>query len=216
MIPITKNIAVLGGSGQTLEPTYTKRAKGLVKHGRARWVNENTIALTCPPFNNKEDTHMDNMDNKVSDQFQEAQTPQKGNREASQTPDYAYIMAKIDEINVSTAYITEAMELLKNFQINESVNGGYGDQARAEAIGKIVEVRETTNQQMLGLLRRMLDSLLPPAPPPPPKTPEEINLEQLRFNQFTQMMTKLIDNADLDDPTALQSLIESAAEVFRV
>jgi hypothetical protein len=210
MIPITKNIAVLDGSGQTLEPTYTKRAKGLVKHGRARWVNEDTIALTCPPFDNKEDTHMD----EIKYESQEAQTTEDSRGEMSQTPDYAYIMAKIDEISANTAYITEAMELFKGFVINESVNGGYGDKARAEAICQIVLAREETNRQMLGLLRRMLDSLLPPAPPPPPKTPEEIKLEQLRFDQFSQMMAKLIDNADLDDPAILHILIDNASEMF--
>ncbi len=47
--PITKNITVTDQAGQHLEPTYLKRANGLVKHGRARWVDVNTICLTCPP-----------------------------------------------------------------------------------------------------------------------------------------------------------------------
>jgi hypothetical protein len=49
MIPITKNIAVTDQSGIDYEPTYLRRAKGLVKSGRARWVDEEHICLTCPP-----------------------------------------------------------------------------------------------------------------------------------------------------------------------
>lgn len=46
---MNKCITVVDSTGKTYEPTYPKRAKGLVKHGRARFVNENTLCLTCPP-----------------------------------------------------------------------------------------------------------------------------------------------------------------------
>ena len=37
-----------------------KRAKGLVKNGRARFINENTICLACPPKEYLEDNKMEN------------------------------------------------------------------------------------------------------------------------------------------------------------
>ena len=37
-----------------------KRAKGLVKNGRARFINENTICLACPPKEYLEDNEMEN------------------------------------------------------------------------------------------------------------------------------------------------------------
>jgi len=43
MIPITKNICVTDEFGNSLHPTYLRRAKGLVKKGRARWVDNETI-----------------------------------------------------------------------------------------------------------------------------------------------------------------------------
>ncbi len=45
--------------GNEYEATYPKRAKGLVKNGRARFINENTICLACPPDTNLEDKQME-------------------------------------------------------------------------------------------------------------------------------------------------------------
>ena len=44
-----KNIIVVDEQGNQYEATYPKRAKGLVKNGRARFVDEHTICLACPP-----------------------------------------------------------------------------------------------------------------------------------------------------------------------
>lgn len=64
MTPITKNIRVVDESGKEYEATYPKRAKGLVKNGRARFVDETTICLSQtpaklrPPNKNLEDKDM--------------------------------------------------------------------------------------------------------------------------------------------------------------
>ena len=50
--PIEKNVIVVDEQGNEYEATYPKRAKGLVKNGRARFIAENKICLACPP-----DTH---------------------------------------------------------------------------------------------------------------------------------------------------------------
>ena len=47
--PIEKNVIVVDKQGNEYEATYPKRAKGLVKNGRARFVGENKICLACPP-----------------------------------------------------------------------------------------------------------------------------------------------------------------------
>ena len=44
-----KNIAVIDAEGNVYEATWPKRARGLVKSGRARFVNQNTICLARPP-----------------------------------------------------------------------------------------------------------------------------------------------------------------------
>ena len=62
MIPIAKNIIVVDEQGNEYEATYLKRARGLVKNGRARFVSENKICLACPPNTILEDLKMsDNM-----------------------------------------------------------------------------------------------------------------------------------------------------------
>lgn len=45
------HISVIDTSGQPQNPTYLRRAKGLVKNGRAEWVNEKTIKFISSPDN---------------------------------------------------------------------------------------------------------------------------------------------------------------------
>ena len=44
-----KNVTVVDEQGHVYGATYPKRAKGLVKNGRARFVGENKICLASPP-----------------------------------------------------------------------------------------------------------------------------------------------------------------------
>ena len=61
-----KNVAVVDEQGHSYGATYPKRAKGLVKNGRARFVDENTICLACPPNEILEDNNMsENTNNNV-------------------------------------------------------------------------------------------------------------------------------------------------------
>lgn len=58
MIPITKNILVVDEEGNEYEATWPKRAGGLVKSGRARFLSKNKICLACPPGIDMEDNEM--------------------------------------------------------------------------------------------------------------------------------------------------------------
>ena len=60
MTPIEKNVIVVDEQGNEYEATYPKRAKGLVKNGRARFLDESTICLACPPDTVMEDIIMKN------------------------------------------------------------------------------------------------------------------------------------------------------------
>ena len=60
MTPIEKNIIVVDEQGNILEATYPKRAKGLVKKGRARFIAESKICLACPPNIFLEENEMEN------------------------------------------------------------------------------------------------------------------------------------------------------------
>ncbi len=146
MIPIIKNVTVVDENGKQYEPTYLRRAKGLVKNGRARFVADNTICLSRPPGESLED-------NQMSENINEAAVK---NTQVS----LDYIMEKINQIIEDKQYLTDALGALRDFKNNESMNGGIGDEAKATALGTIVESREKTNQRLLAILEKMLDSLI--------------------------------------------------------
>ena len=141
---MNKNIAVVDEAGNVYEPTWPKRAAGLVKHGRARYVDENKICLTCPPDMNSEETTMS------SNIFSEVTV--------------ADILARINNIINQTSYIGEVCEALKSMSDGDSGDcgapGNVMGQAKAEALGAIVTTRETTNQQILRLYEKMYDDLI--------------------------------------------------------
>ncbi len=64
---MVKNITVIDGQGRVCGKTYQKRAKGLVKKGRARFAGRTVIRLVQPVENQEEQnmdtTNMENMAN---------------------------------------------------------------------------------------------------------------------------------------------------------
>ena len=146
---MTKNersIEVVDEAGNVYEPTWPKRAKGLVKNGRARFVDENKICLACPPDMKTEDKQMSNTNNIFGEM-----TVQD-------------ILVRIASIVNQTSYIAEVAEALKSMGDGDSGDmyspGNVMGQAKAEALGAIVTTRETTNQQILKLYQKMYDDLI--------------------------------------------------------
>ena len=56
--PIAKNVIVVDENGNQYEATYPKRARNLVKNGRARYIDDNKICLACPPSIELEEDEM--------------------------------------------------------------------------------------------------------------------------------------------------------------
>ena len=139
-----KNIEVVDEAGNVYEPTWPKRAKGLVKNGRARFVDENRICLACPPDTKTEDEHMSNSI------FGEMTV--------------ADILTRINNIVNQTSYIGEAYEAFKTMGDGDSGDcgapGNIMGKAKAEAIATVVQCRETTNQQILRLYEKMYDDMI--------------------------------------------------------
>ena len=130
-----KNIIVVDEQGNTYEATYPKRAKGLVKNGRARFVDDHTICLACPPKNELEDNTMSEHNNETL-QTEQIPTPL--------TVDYP--LRKIEEIARDQAYLMEAIAALSK---NED----------GQAAARIVMARETTNQKLIAFYEKMYDEL---------------------------------------------------------
>ena len=147
MTPIEKNVIVVDEQGNEYEATYPKRAKGLVKSGRARFVDENKICLACPPKDYLEDNNMSE------------------NIKSESLYNVDYILSQIAKIQEQTEYLNKALEQLSQMSDGDSGSAGAPGnilgEAKARAIGDVVRCRETTNQQMLSLYEKMYNDLRP-------------------------------------------------------
>lgn len=132
--PIEKNVIVIDEQGNEYEATYPKRAKGLVKNGRARFVDEHTICLACPPDSNLEAKKMENNTLTVKDIFD-----------------------AITELKNDSAHIEKALTQLESVQSKGPTD--IAAQANAQAIADVVKCRETTLQQMLAMYSKMYDDM---------------------------------------------------------
>lgn len=143
-----KTIRVTDLQGNLLEATYPKRAKGLVKHGRARFTDDHTICLTCPPNRILEEKDM----NEQTTALEPIMEATVYNHPASLSP--AEILEKIAEIQHDNGHIYQALSALEKIPtIAPDAPGAPEDvagQAKAKAYADTVRVRETTQQKLLG------------------------------------------------------------------
>jgi len=146
--PITKNIRVIDAQGNEYEATYAKRAKGLAKAGRARFIDEYTLCLACPPNINLGDKNMNILDEVKGNG---PRPDEKVNMVQTHAASAEGILARIDAIIQDTAHIKEALDALRNAAQGEVAN----------AMGDIIKAREATNQQTLRLLEKMYDDAKP-------------------------------------------------------
>ena len=133
-----KNVIVVDEQGNQYGATYPKRAKGLVKNGRARFVDDShtKICLACPPNENLEDIKMS--ENIISTAV-EAETAKEINAK--------YFLDQIEKIRQDSKHITDALENLS--KVESKGPGDIGAEERAKGIADVVRCRETTNQRMI-------------------------------------------------------------------
>ena len=156
MIPIEKNIIVVDEQGNEYEATYPKRAKGLVKNGRARFIDENTICLACPPDTKLEDKNMSE-NKKVIDK-----TTAENAIEEPQKLTINYVLEQIEKIQNQTDHIGMALAALGNMvPKTNSTTPDVAGAEQAEAIAEVIESREATNQKLIALYEKMYDDLKP-------------------------------------------------------
>ena len=153
MTPIEKNVIVVDEQGNEYEATYPKRAKGLVKNGRARFVGENKICLACPPENIMEDQKMKDTEIKVDETTGEVkEVPSK------YTLDYAF--EQLERIREeSSKFAVETRE-----KISEIKSGGPGDvgaQAAGEALLALVQEQEQIYNRMIDFYLKIISDLSP-------------------------------------------------------
>ena len=151
MTPIEKNIFVVDEQGNEYEATYPKRAKGLVKNGRARFISENTICLACPPSEYLED-------NKMS----ENKTLVTANEATETTENIAligsleYVLKQMELVAKDTAYLNNTIAELGKIT---SSAGDIGASEKAQALGQVVKSREETNRKLIEFYQKMYDDV---------------------------------------------------------
>lgn len=117
-----KTVHVVDEAGNRYEATYLKRAQGLVKKGRARFIDENTICLVCPPNQNLEDNVMEDNRLTAKEIFVQLTLLQKQLTESSYTSLHHLddAITSIGEENDGARYeqITEVCDVFKTRELN--------------------------------------------------------------------------------------------------
>ena len=203
---MTKNIKVTDESGRDYGCTYPKRAKGLVKNGRARFVDENVICLACPP------NRLQTNDLEEAPMFNRNETPVNPNANLNPDPGFdprqsapmadgapqplspadlspEYILRQVEAIHGNTAYLTDAVEKIGELGGNDSIAPDY----RAQAIGDIVKAREETNCRLIEFYTNLFYWQCPEA------RPEKICDERAKQNyELRKQALNILGDADLD------------------
>ena len=150
-----KTVRVTDEAGGEYEATYPKRARGLVKHGRARFTDESqtAIILTCPPDQNMilEDNTMNEQNNLIE------------NTEVTEIAEkytYEYALRQIELITNQTDHIHLAISELGRLE-NEGTPCGGSAKSVAEGIADVVRCRETTAQKLIDFYAKMYEDLKP-------------------------------------------------------
>lgn len=140
--------------GNKYNSTYLKRARGLVEHGRARFLSERTICLTSPPYTKEEGIGM-SFDNATC-------MPQQAVNASALTAFDIY--EELKAIRIDKDHIFSALSTLEKVPSNDKCEA-YGPldivgQAKAQAIQAIVACRETTNQKLIMLYEKMYSDIV--------------------------------------------------------
>ena len=188
--------------GHTYGATYPKRAKGLVKKGRARFVDETTICLACPPVIEWEDMNM--QDRQQIDEIVTNETTEEIPEQPM--PLAAQLLARIDRILEEEEFLYASIESLMQKDAGESSAETPGDSTKASALQAIVEAREATNQQMLRLLEKMYDRLEP-----------ALSEEGKMLKQLSEIVKDLPSDqaAAIVSKCAQQMFVRAGAEIVR-
>ncbi|MDE6055214.1 MAG: hypothetical protein K2G55_16000 [Lachnospiraceae bacterium] len=181
---MTKNIIVVDEHGKKYGTTYLKRAKGLVKQGRARFLARNMLCLACPPEQNLEDKEMSEQTIENSAAENNMVDEEKANMEQGGSKySMEYCLTQIERIAHQTEYLNQVISELRQMDDNSC-------QTKAIALGDIVKCRETTNQQILRFYEKMYDDL---------KGPGEVDVVTQKTHlqeQLLKIMDKTLENGD--------------------
>lgn len=194
MIPIAKNIIVVDEQGNEYEATYPKRAKGLVKNGRARFVSENKICLACPPNLELEDNDMS--ENKDTQLFSAD-----------------YILKQIEKIQEQFLDLKNTVNNIGCVEECDRIGEEETTVHDEVAIKKIIAItevfhrREESLQKLLELYSKMYDDL----------RPKELSDDILKLKQLTDTLCRYPNEfaEDVIRKASQQMFVKAGAEVVK-
>ena len=146
-----KNISVIDMQGNVYEATYPKRAKGLVKTGRARFVSENTICLACPPDIYLEENKMTNNTNNT------VNTTVNNHPTLTAKEIFDQIVILQNSLG-SLSHLTEAAQTI----YGENSEGDDSAESKTRSIGLLADAfieREETYRSILSVYDTMYENI---------------------------------------------------------
>ncbi len=150
MKPIEKNIIVVDENGTVYESTWLKRANGLVKKGRARWLDEQTLCLACPP----EPMEDDEMENRNQAEAATEPGAEFGNHSTLGGLTVERLLDRMDAIRKEMLSMEDLLGTMREI----AVQAGEDDAGHvAEATSRAFAAREATCQQQLRFLEKIYD-----------------------------------------------------------
>ena len=158
-----KTVQVVDEAGMRYEATWEWRARGLVKNGRARFIDENTICLACPPNKQNiisEDMKMTNTENiKENKLTAEAAAVEETALTAKYSLEYA--LDQIGRIANVMSVVMKALDTISTMENEPTLeNGGSADEL-AKAAADIVRCREVTNQKLIAFYEKVVEDCRP-------------------------------------------------------
>ncbi len=158
---MTQNITVIDKNGHTIGSTYPKRALGLVKKDRARWINADTICLCAQDMEEK--TMANNFYEIFDNQISKMQEQLK-DYEPETSMSVRIQILKTMEIFRAQEQGTKILDMIKDqldFLKKDLASTANIDFTNTENSMAFV-AREETKQRMLNLMEKLIDATMTP------------------------------------------------------
>lgn len=171
-IPIEKNISVVDEQGNEYEATYPRRAKGLVKSGRARFISENRICLASPPAKLSEVNIMENINNTANSQEVKEETAIVKEAPAAEKPASSkytldYALQQLEMVREEEkAFTADILKRISEVTVNSNeFAGDIGAQSKGMALEALANQHGQTSRKLIDFYLGMVNELKPPKEP---------------------------------------------------
>ncbi|MBE6708753.1 MAG: hypothetical protein E7578_05880 [Ruminococcaceae bacterium] len=157
-----KNVIVVDENGNEYGATYPKRARGLVKSGRARFIDDFRICLACPPNINEITEDIKMSENKNTTAMETVEVTE--NTATKYTLDYVLEQIENLQKQITENSLHRLQGAVSSIYGNESEADDDAVESRNSSVYSVCEVfkdREDTLCRLLAFYEKMYDDLKP-------------------------------------------------------